>query len=74
MVKKLVFREIRPYYGEANIIKEVAYHYKWPEDWEYLMNSEDIVIWAELEKYIIDFISYSPETQTLTYFCREGET
>lgn len=71
MVKKLIFRKFLPYYGETNIIKEVNYHYNWPEDWEYLMDPEDVVKWAKLDGYKIDFISYTPETQTLNYFCKE---
>ena len=73
MVKRLVFREFHPYYGDTKIIKEALYDYKRPEDWEYLMNPEEVVKWVKLEKYKIDFISYTPEEQTLTYFCKEVE-
>lgn len=66
MVKKLVFKNLT-----SNIIHEEKYNYQYPEDWEFLMDTYDVLKWVKLKGYKINTIHYNPQLKTLTYRCQK---
>ena len=66
MVERLIFKNL-----SGTIIQEEDFKYKYPEDWENLMDPDGECAWVKSPKgFKVKFIVYNPETQTLIYKCR----
>lgn len=66
MVKKLIFKNL-----SGTTIQEEDFIYKYPEDWESLMDPDGEYAWVKTPRgFKVKFIVYNPETQTIIYRCR----
>lgn len=69
MVKKLKFIAI----GNRGLLKEESYNYNYPEDWEDLMNPGGEYSSVKVpDGFLVDWISYTPALEQVTYYCLEG--
>lgn len=66
MVEKLIFKNLA-----GTIIQEEKFDYKYPEDWECLMDPGGEYSFVQPPKgYAVNTISYNPRFKTITYRCR----
>ena len=66
MVEKLIFKNLA-----GTIIQEENFKYKYPEDWECLMDPGGEYSFVQPPKgFAVNTISYNPRFKTITYRCR----
>ena len=66
MVEKLIFKNLA-----GTVIQEENFNYKWPEDWDDLMEPDGNYSCVKSPKgYAVNTISYNPRLKTITYICR----
>ena len=67
MVKKLKFISIT-----GDVLKVEYYNYKYPEDWENLMDPGGEYSTVKVPGgFVVDWISYLPSLEQLNYYCVE---
>lgn len=68
MIKRLVFRDISGF----RIRQDIEYNYKFPEDWEMLMDPEDYFKHI-ISGYTVYNIVYYPNNKELIFYCMEAK-